>query len=274
MFTSRTQLVGLIGWPVEHSFSPAMQNAAIEAVGLDLIYLPFPVMPDGLPAALQGARALGIRGLNITLPHKESALRLTQPDAIGLKVGAVNTILFDRDRTRSTNTDVHGFEMLLVESEIPATGRVVVLGGGGAARAVVTALLQKARQVTLVTRRPREIAVAGATLQSVAWDAPNLARLFKGTELLIDATPRGLAEMEESLDLEPLPSNASVIDLTVSSETALTRAARARGLLAATGEAMLLHQGAKSFELWTGHPAPIDVMRQALARELSSSVAS
>jgi shikimate dehydrogenase len=260
----RTKLLGVIGWPVEHSRSPAMHNAALEALGLDYVYLAFAVRPDELGAAIFGGRALGLRGLNVTIPHKEAAMAYCRPDELARAVGAVNTLIWDgAGPPIGTNTDVHGFRMLAAESGSDLHGRAIVLGAGGAARAVVAALRDTAYELIVVSRSGRRIEGAHA----VRWP-PSLASLLRDCDLLVDATPRGLDEEATPLPLDALPDRAVVLDLVVRRETALTRAARARGLRAETGGEMLLHQGAAALERWVGRPAPVDVMRTALAASL------
>jgi shikimate dehydrogenase len=267
--TGHTRLLGVVGWPIAHTRSPAMQNAALRSLGLDLVYLPFAVRPGELAQALAGARALGLRGLNVTIPHKEAALALCEPDAIAREVGAVNTLSFDDDAVRGTNTDVHGFRMLMAEAGCKPGGSAVILGAGGAARAVVAALRTTGhRQLTIVSRRGAPLTVGGVQVSGLAWESSSLAARLAHADVLIDATPRGLDPNAPAIDLSPLPAGAVVLDLVVRRETALVHAARARGLKAATGTAMLLHQGAAALERWTSRPAPVEIMRAALEASL------
>jgi shikimate dehydrogenase len=240
------KVLGVVGWPIAHSKSPAMQNAALRHLHLDYVYLPFAV--QDLPTAIAGARALGFRGLNVTIPHKEAALSLCEPDALAKSVGAVNTLIFDNDAIRGTNTDVYGFRKLMEESGI-SPRKTVILGAGGAARAVLAAL----PDAIVVARNPRGLKVE-------PWDS--LAQHLPDADLLVDCTPRGLTNEKESLDLTN--TKAAVLDLVVRRETALTREAKRLGLSAATGTAMLLHQGAAALEHWIGQPAPVEIMRKAL----------
>ena len=251
------RLLGVIGWPIAHSRSPAMQNAALQHLRLDYVYLPFAVKPDSLGAAIAGARALGVRGLNVTIPHKEAALALCEPDELARRVGAVNTLVFDDDAVRGTNTDVHGFRKLMEEVGAHPR-RAVILGAGGAARAVVTAL--EDAEVTVVSRNPRPF--MGRPVEP--WTA--LPERLRDADLLVDATPRGLTNQEETPEIKAALSStrAVILDLVVRRDTALTRAARAHGLTTSAGAPMLLHQGAAAFERWTGQPAPLEVMRRAL----------
>ncbi|MFW6051903.1 MAG: shikimate dehydrogenase family protein, partial [Myxococcota bacterium] len=142
VLSGATAVYGILGWPVEHSASPAMQNAAFEAAGLDAVYVPFPVRPERLGAAVDGARALGVQGLNVTLPHKEAAAPLLdEVDRDARVLGAVNTIVRDGDRLLGTNTDGPGLVRSLDEAGVQVRGRrVAVLGAGGAARAAVVGL--------------------------------------------------------------------------------------------------------------------------------------
>jgi shikimate dehydrogenase len=241
------RVLGVIGWPIAHSRSPAMQNAALQHNSLPFVYVPFAVRPEDLRAAIEGARALGVRGLNVTIPHKEAALALCRPDELAQEVGAVNTLIFD-DEIRGANTDVHGFRMLMEEAGVVKCDRTVILGAGGAAKAVKAVL----PHAVMVARRPRP----GVQ----PWE--KLAELAADADLIVDATPRGLSD--DAVELPP--TGAAVLDLVVrpGDETPLTRLAKSRGLKAAAGAAMLLHQGAAAFELWTGTPAPVEVMRKAL----------
>lgn len=263
MNTAQTRLCGLIGWPVEHSRSPEMHNAAFLALQLDYVYLAFAVAPNHLRSAIVGAQVLGLRGLNVTVPHKVDALALCQPDELSAKVGAVNTLTFEGDRCLGSNTDVHGFSALLGELALRPR-RVLVLGQGGAARAVATALFDRVDQLTLVARRPARLMLGNQTVEVLPWQPPLLADRLATCDLLVDATSRGLHNDPETIDLERLSSSAVVIDLTARTHTPLTAAARQRGLAAHTGSLMLLHQGARAFELWTGRPAPLAVMRETL----------
>ncbi len=260
--TSHTRFLGVLGAPITHSRSPAMQNAALEALGLDYVYLAFAVPPERLPDAIAGARALGVRGLNVTIPHKEAVLALCRPDETARTVGAVNTLVFEANEVVGANTDVHGFRMLCAEAGADVRGRALVLGAGGGARAVVAALRETSPSIVACSRSSRTIEGA----QVVGWprSASEWERLLAETDLLIDATPRGLEEESAGPDLKVLPPNAVVLDLVVRQETPLVRAARERGLRAAAGATMLVHQGAASLEMWVGLRPPLDVMRAAL----------
>ena len=254
--------LGVIGWPIAHSKSPPMQTAALQALGLAGEYVAQAVAADELAQFVEHAEAHGFRGVNVTIPHKEAALELCAPDELAARVGAVNTLVFDKG-VRGYNTDVHGFTELAREAGAALDGVVVVLGAGGAARAVAAAVHGRGK-LAIVARTQRPFVVDGVPMTVTPWSDDLVAKLLARADVLVDATPRGLDAAAPPLDLAPLPAHAVVLDLVVARDTALTRAAKARGLGAAAGAAMLVHQGARALELWTGKPAPVDVMRRAL----------
>jgi shikimate dehydrogenase len=265
----QTQVLGVVGWPVAQSKSPIMQNAALHALRLSFHYAAFAVPPAKLARAVDGALALGIRGLNITIPHKERALALCEADPLALEVGAVNTLIFEDDHIRGINTDVHGFRMLMAEAGVHPGGRALVLGGGGAARAAVAGLRSTgAAEITVISRSGAPLTVGGRAVRVHPWEPLTLASAMSDCDLLVDATPRGFDPESPRLPLEELPREAVVLDLVVKRDTALTVEARARGLKAQAGAVMLLHQGAAALERWIGQPAPIDTMRGALVASL------
>jgi shikimate dehydrogenase len=259
--------LGVIGWPIAHSKSPPMQSAALAALGLDGEYTAQAVAPDELENFIQHASARGFFGVNVTIPHKERVLSLCTPDDEARRAGAVNTLVFDQSSdlagTRGYNTDVHGFVELCKEAGAPLDGITVVLGAGGAARAAALAVHGRGK-LAIVARNPRSFIIDGNTLTVTPWNDTTLAKLFERADLVVDATPRWLDAAAAALDLSTLQPSAFVLDLAIARETALTKAAKARGLKTAAGAAMLLHQGARSLELWTNKPAPVEVMRKAL----------
>jgi shikimate dehydrogenase len=277
MISARTGVVGLIGWPVQHSHSPPMHNAALAHLGFDLTYLAFAVAPERVAEAIRGAAALSVRGLNVTIPHKEAALSCCEPDELAMRAGAVNTLTFADSRVVGTNTDVAGFIAALDELRVAPDGEAVILGAGGAARAALVAFQDRHQAVSLWSRTPRALVVGGVRYESGALAASELAIHLKNASILVDATPRGLGGTAEKLgegagrlDLSPLPASARVLDLAVRRSTPLIEDARARGLQAATGATMLLYQGAASLSRWIGVPAPLEVMRAALEASLAA----
>jgi shikimate dehydrogenase len=265
-------LVGLIGYPVEHSLSPAFQQAAFDALGIPARYELWPTPVEALAARFRSLRATGVLGANVTVPHKEAAFtRVDQISDRARRAGAVNTVVNRDGALYGDNTDVAGFaaplrERGLVLGELA----VVVLGAGGAARGVLAALAEAGcRHVTVANRtisRAQELAAAfGVDVGSLDERlAPRLAR----ADLLVNATSVGWDG--ESLPLhaallDVLPASAIVYDLTYR-DTPLLESARRRGLATIDGLRMLVHQGAESFRLWTGCEPPFEVMwRAALA---------
>ncbi len=264
MTTAATRLAGVIGWPVRHSRSPQIHNAAYRAAGLDWVYVALPVPPGEVPAALAGMAALGIEGLSVTMPHKTAAVAavdVLSADAAAL--GAVNSIRRDGDRLLGDNTDGGGFVDSLLDDDVdPAGRRCVVLGAGGAARAVVRALAGAgAASVTVINRDPGRAATAAALAGSVG-TVGDLSDLSVA-DLLVQATPVGMGD-DPTLAVDPgrLPDHAVVADLVYHPlRTPLLVAAEARGLRTVGGIGMLVHQAARQFRSWTGVEAPLDAMR-------------
>ena len=250
--------LGILGWPVGHSLSPRMQAAALAALGLEgWSYEPLAVPPEGLATALAALRAPPWRGANVTLPHKPAAAALMDAlaGAAGA-IGAVNTIVVEGGRLIGHNTDAAGF--LDAVGEVRGL-RAAVLGAGGSARAVVHALRGGgAAEIRCLARRPVLLPEADRAL---AWEAGSLA----GCDLVVGCVPPDAAPPP----LDALAPGARVLDLTYYGRSGLLLAARARGLSAEDGREVLVRQGARSFQLWTGRDAPLEIMRQAVARESS-----
>jgi shikimate dehydrogenase len=271
--------VWLIGRPVAHSLSPAMHNAAFAKLGLPHRYELKETADDQLAAVLDRVRREDVLGANVTIPHKESALRLVdEATDEARRIGAVNTVIRRGDRLIGDNTDRFGFHHGLEGAGILSISNkdVLVLGAGGAARACVLELggendvLVANRSVERARRLVDSIAVSvpdglGGELRAIAWDE---ARQLGWIDALVNATPLGMhgEDALEGFGFEPLP--AIVADLVpVAEVTPLVRRAReAQHVRVMDGLLMLLHQAARSFELWTGTPAPIEAMRAALPR--------
>ena len=276
-----TTVCGIVGDPVEHSLSPLMHNAAFEALGLDCVYVPFRVARDAVDAAARAVRHMGIRGLNVTVPHKVDIMNhLDWIDPFALSVGAVNTIVNDGGRLSGYNTDATGFVRGLDAFGIDVRHeRVMVLGAGGAARAVVCSLLDRGARVTVLNRnagRAAQLAedVGIAAGRGIAHGALTDSTLDKGLaacSLLVNATSVG---MYPWADESPCPRRYLRSDLVVCDivynppKTQLLRDAASCGAAVITGVEMLVQQGALAFELWTGVPAPVDVMRAVVRTEL------
>ena len=270
------QAVGLIGWPVAHSLSPAMQNAAFAACGLDWTYDLWPTPLEALAERVAGLRQAGVAGANVTVPHKTAVLPLldeVQPDAAA--VGAINTIVHDGLHLIGYNTDLAGFWQALAEADgVPPGGRAVVLGAGGAARAACTALLQHSIPVLVLARRMdaahqlAEDLSAHGPIGGGPLTAATLRLVLRDVALLVNATSVGMWPAVDESPLPPgvpLPPDLLVYDLVYRPRpTRLLAQAAAAGCRTRDGLGMLLHQGAAAFTLWTGQPAPVAVMRAAL----------
>ena len=238
-----------------------MQNAAFGALGLEWSYELLDVPPDQLPDAMRRLRLPDAGGANVTIPYKRAVMdRLDTIDPEALRAGAVNTIAREGSRLIGSNTDVAGIRWAIAEVGLEARGAdVVILGAGGSAHAAAIAL--DGAHLTFVARRPDEVDVPGRVL---AWSDPSWARTARSADLLLNATPLGRRE-EMPLRPNALPRDGAVIDLVyVRGGTPLVRKARSLGLRAADGWGILLAQGARSFEIWTGRPAPLEAMRQTL----------
>lgn len=261
----------LIGHPVAHSLSPLMQKAAIEAAGLEATYEAIDVAPDALGATLDDMRASRAAG-NLTVPHKRSAMRHMQKcTPVAMRAGAVNTFWVDDDADLAgDNTDVTGFAGMVnaVLSDIPVDARVAILGAGGAAAAVVTAIEAWPGATATVHARDLSRAVAIRMRHSVVVRACSMRDpCLADADIVVNATSLGLAAGDAlPVELDRLASGAIVLDLVYGQdETVFVRAARERGHMAADGLLMLLHQGAAAFERWFGAPPDKEVMWAALA---------
>lgn len=270
--------VGVIGDPVAHSLSPAIQQPALDALGVDARYERWHTAAADLPARLAGLRAADALGANVTVPHKLAVMPLLdEVSPLARRAGAVNTVVnVDRSgRLLGENTDVHGFAAALAEVCPEPTGRrALLLGAGGAARAVVLALQGfGVAEIVIANRDPARAARIAADLSPIplrllpAGDAA-IAGALPAITLLVNATSLGWhpGETPLPLDLLPtLPADCLVIDLTYR-DTDLLLAARARALATLDGLPMLVHQGARALELWTGRPAPLAIMLDAARR--------
>jgi shikimate dehydrogenase len=269
-----TALLCVLGHPVRHSLSPRIHNAAFRHQNLDMVYLAFDVEDGRLPAAFEALRLLGARGANLTIPHKEAALPLLdEVDPPAARIGAVNTIVNDQGRLTGYNTDVSGFAaaLRLVRPQGARGLRCLVLGAGGAARAVLAALVDGGAERVWVCNRTHERAVALCTA-ATEWGkvpceaiAPEAAaEVLPGVELVVNATSLGLVDpvKDFAIDVDTLHSGHIVMDLVYGvGSTALVESARARGACAVDGKEMLVMQAADSYRLWTGREPPVAVMR-------------
>ena len=264
---------GLIGNPVGHSLSPPMHEAAYDERGLEARYVTFEPNPDAVGEAIDGADALGIAGLNVTIPFKRDVLEHVAADDLARRIGAVNTIDFTGETPTGHNTDAAGALRALRDHDVTVDGaRAVVVGAGGAGRAIAFGLADAGATVEIANRTEptaHDLAseVPGATGHGLEADA--LADLLADADVLVNATSVGMEE-----DATPVPDTALHGDLAVLDavyrplETRLLRDAAAAGATTVDGAWMLLYQGVEAFELWTGLEAPVDAMNEALRSEL------
>lgn len=271
-----TRLAGIVGWPVAHTLSPALHNAAFRFHRINAVYVPLGVPREGLRPLLRSLQTVGALGVNVTVPYKEAVIPLLDRCAPSAAViGAVNTVVFEKNRLVGHNTDGLGFMASLGEVLAPRGQHAVLLGAGGAGRAVAISLaLAGVKRICLAEpdarRRQRLVRdVKKAGLVSVAGVAPNspaLRRELAECRLLVQASPLGLRERDPlPLPAAWMPAGICVMDLVYGKKlTPFLTLARGRGNRIIPGWKMLLHQGAESFRLWTKKKPPLDVMRQAL----------
>jgi len=276
-----TKIVGLIGYPVEHSKSPLMHNAAFESLGLDFIYLLFSVRPPYLKDAVMGLRALNVVGANVTIPYKEEVMKYLDEITPEAKlIGAVNTIHNREGKLIGYNTDGQGFiTSLLIDGRVELEGqKVLLIGAGGAGKAVAVKLAERGVESLGITdkiveraealvRRLREN-IPDCPIYAIPLGDKEFARTLLGSTLLINATPVGMKEGDPCvIDPEYLHKDLFVYDVIYNRETPLIEAAKKKGIRALGGMGMLIHQGAASFEIWTGQKAPIEVMKNRILEE-------
>ena len=279
LLTGHTRIVGVIGDPIEHSRSPQMHNAAFAKAGLDYVYVPFHVRPNDLTDAIAGFKAINVVGINVTLPHKQAVIsHLTSISREAELIGAVNTLTFTDEGIHGDNTDAPGVLRALEENgnmSVPVGENVVVLGAGGAARAVVVALaLAGVASITIANRTvERAVALAekmgqktGISMQGLGLADAQLPVAIRESMLLINtATVSMDATHPLLISADWLQPNTIVYDIVYTPPvTPLMRAAAARGCETLGGMGMLVHQGAIAFEKWTGIAPCTETMHQAL----------
>ena len=262
---------GLLGNPVGHSLSPPMHEAAYDELGLEARYVTFEPEPDDLETAIDGAAALGISGLNVTIPFKQDVLEYVEVDELATRIGAVNTIDFSGDVPTGHNTDASGALRALERGDVDLEGaRATLVGAGGAGRAIAFALSDAGATVEIANRTESNAydlaeEVPGASGHGL----DGLAELVGDSDVLVNATSVGMEE-----DVSPVPADALHGDLVVMDavyrplETRLLREAKAAGATTVDGAWMLLYQGVEALERWTGEEAPVGAMNEALRSHL------
>lgn len=284
MITAQTRVTGVLAWPVGHSRSPAMHNAAFREAGLDFVYLAFGVPPAQLGAAVEGLRALNFVGANFTIPHKEAMVELVDElDPLAAATGAVNTVHNVGGRLTGYSTDGPGLLRSLAEEGVEVAGRrIALIGAGGSARATAFAMVEAGAGGLAVINRTVERAqrlaldVNGYAGREVACAAgletPEAEEQVRAADLIADSTSVGMVPDADVAPVIPatwIAANHTVVDYTYNPpETTLLQAAKARGARTVTGVGMLVHQGALAWELWTGESAPAEAMRRALMGSL------
>jgi shikimate dehydrogenase len=286
MITGKTQLLGVIGHPVSHSLSPLMHNAALAKLGLDYVYLPFPVAPENLERAIAGFASIGVVGFSITIPHKQAILPLlSEISPIAQAIGAVNTVTRQGDKWVGTNTDVAGFIAPLQTTyhQDWSQKKAVILGNGGAARAVVAGCIQLGlAEIHVVGRNLRKLQAFTQSWQNSPFadkfqvhEWQELPNLLHQANLLVNTTPMGMyPHVDESplssQEMGYLPGDAIVYDLIyIPKPTKFLHLAEKQGAIMIDGLEMLVQQGAAALKIWLQQETvPVNEMRQALQNHL------
>ena len=280
----KTSVCAIIGDPVEHSLSPVIHNAAFKKLGLNLVYVAFTVTSPELKTAILGAKSLGLRGLNVTMPHKNAVMKyLDEVDSAAKPIGAVNTILNNQGKLIGYNTDGSGAMIALQENGVyPEEKKLVLLGAGGAAKAIAYQAAQDVEELVILNRtqeKAKKLAEAlkslGAKVKAGTLSSKVLEEELPTTDILVNATSVG---MHPDVDVSPVPSDLlhselSVMDIIYKPlKTKFLKDAKSAGANVVSGIEMLLYQGVVAFEIWTNCLAPIEVMREAALNELKKQV--
>ncbi|MBA4317276.1 MAG: shikimate dehydrogenase [Flavobacterium sp.] len=285
-FNSNTQIIGVIGHPIKHSFSPLMHNISFDLLDMNYIYLPFDVPASNLKDALKGMLALGIKGLNVTLPHKEKILQhLKEISEEANIIGAVNTVVNEDGVLHGYNTDVTGIvETLLPFKDEIAGSTVSVIGAGGSARSTIYALIRyfKAERINIINRTEqtaeslKEYFITKMLfneIHSYELVPPDLIEIFRDSKLIINATSVGMnPEIDDSPTTIPesFTKGQVVFDLIYTPlQTKFLKLAASQGAITLNGLRLLVEQGSKAFELWTGQKMPIEQVHKALVSYLA-----
>lgn len=283
--SGRTKTFGIIGDPIEHVMAPAINNAAFRELGLDFVLVPFRVKKEAVGKAIEGMRALNMRGLTVTIPHKVAVIPfLDELDGLARKIGAVNTIVNDDGVLTGYNTDAAGFLQALLEKGVEPKGKnVVILGAGGASRAVSFILAERESDVVILNRtldRAKELANRlsenfGKKVRTLKLDRENLAREVREADILVNATSVGMSpNIDETPVTADILSKARnprlvVFDIVINPiKTRLLREAEEAGAQTIRGLEMLVWQGVVAFEKWTGLRAPFELMKEEVIKAL------
>jgi len=282
MISGKTKVCGVIGDPIEHTMSPVMHNAAFKELGLDYLYVPLRVSKEELGKAVESIRALNMRGVNVTLPHKVAIIPfLDKLDPLAKKIGAVNTIVNDDGVLTGYNTDATGFLQALLDKGVKPEGKkVVILGAGGASRAISFILAERGTHLVILNRLlefdwaeelAQRISQISKKVRALELNEKNLEMMLEGADILINATSVG---MHPDVNKTPVPARLLkpgliVFDIVYSPiKTRLLKEAEAAGAQTIGGLDMLIWQGAIAFEKWTGQKAPLDLMKKEAIKAL------
>jgi shikimate dehydrogenase len=281
--SGKTQVCGVIGDPIEHTLSPTMHNAAFNHLKLDFVFLAFRVKAAQLENAMRGMRGLGIRGLNVTMPHKNAVIKyLDEVDPTVKFLGSANTILNDNGRLLGFNTDGVGALKAMRENGVELDGKkLLLLGAGGAAKAIAFSLAKEVGELVILNRvseKAKELAEAlsatyGKKVVGEALSPSVIQKSLQDAHIVINATSVGMHPHVSQSLVAPqwLKPDLTVMDIVYNPvETKLAKDAKAAGANVISGVEMLLYQGAASFEIWTGRSAPIEVMRKAALNKLGA----
>jgi shikimate dehydrogenase len=279
--SGKTKVCAIIGDPVEHSLSPVMHNAAFKELGLNIVYVAFTVTSRELKDAVLGVKSLGLRGLNVTMPHKNAVMsHLDAIDSTAKSIGAVNTILNNQEKLIGYNTDGSGAMIALQENGVyPEEKKMVLLGAGGAAKAIAHQAAQDVAELVILNRTPEKAEQLvemlqksfGAKVKTRTLSSEVLKEELTTADILVNATSAG---MHPDIEISPVPSDLlhsylCVMDIIYNPlETKLLKDAKSAGAKIVSGIEMLIYQGAVAFEIWTNCPAPVEVMRKAVLNEL------
>ena len=281
--SGRARICGVIGDPIEHTMSPVMHNAALEKLELEYLYVPFRVKREELGKAIEGMKALNIRGLNVTIPHKVAVIQfLDDLDDLAAKIGAINTIVNDDGVLKGYNTDATGFLQSLLERKAEPEGvNVVILGAGGASRAISFILAERGANLVILNRLSEfdwavELAnrisqIFRREVKALELKEENLKVALEKADILVNATSVG---MIPNIDETPVPSRLlrpclTVFDVVYNPiKTRLMAEAENAGAETISGLDMLVWQGALAFEMWTGRQAPVELMKEVTIEAL------
>ena len=282
--SGKTQVYGVIGDPIKHSLSPAIQNAAFNAINLDAVFLAFKVSSADVENTLLGMRSLGIQGLNVTMPDKTAVIPfLDEVDETAKFLDSVNTIVNKNGKLKGFSTDGAGAHRALEERGAKLSGtKIVLLGAGGAARAVAFTLAREVEELVILSRSPEKNSSMAEALNqrfhtkvmTASLDPTNIKQSLKKADFLINATSVGMhPNAKQSLvERSWLNSHLTVMDIVYNPiETKLAQDSKAAGATVIGGIEMLVHQGAASFEIWTGKSAPVDIMKQAALNQIEGA---